>query len=165
MKAGGSMNGLETLSQTDLALLWLVAAVALFIIEALTVQMICIWFAFGALLAMIAALLGAPLYIQMPVFLVASVSVLFAWRPLLKKKLTPKQTATNADMVIGQTGIVTEAIDNIAQNGRVLANGLSWAARSGSGREVPEGERVTVVAIDGVKLIVELIENMEEETV
>ena len=159
------MNGFETMTPLSLALFWLVAAVILFVIEALTVNLVCIWFACGALLAMITAFFGVPFYAQLPIFLIASVAVLFAWRPWLKKKIVPKKTATNADMVIGQTGIVLEAIDNVAEAGRVSAGGLSWSARSADGSAIPAQETIVVKSIDGVKLIVEPYIPKEGETV
>jgi membrane protein implicated in regulation of membrane protease activity len=133
---------------------WLVIAVGLCFLESMTVQLICIWFAGGAFVAMGAAFLGAPLNLQLVLFVITSVLVLVFGRPFLKKRLTPKKTATNVDALIGTSGVVNEGIG--IDKGRVQAGGLSWAARADlDGAEIPEGATVRVLAIDGVKLIVE----------
>ncbi len=136
--------------------IWLVVAVALCFIESMTVQLICIWFAGGAFVAMGAAFFGAPLYVQLSLFTITSVLVLVFGRPFLKKRLTPKKTATNADALIGGSGVVSEKIDNSRAEGRVMASGLSWAARTADdGQVIPPGQKVRILRIDGVKLIVE----------
>lgn len=137
------------------AIVWLIIAVVLFVIEGATVQMLCIWFACGAVVAMLASFLGAPLWLQMALFLITSMAVLAIARPILKKKLAVKREATNADRVVGMVGLVTEEIDNIAETGRVSANGLHWTARSEDGKVIESGTQVLVKQIDGVKLIVQ----------
>lgn len=146
------------------ALFWLVVSVVLFVIEGMAVQLICVWFAVGALLAMLAAALGASVPVQLLVFLLSSVAVLLLGRPLLKKKLKFKQTATNADLVIGKIGVVLEEVNNDLQTGRVTANGLDWTARSTIDSVIiPAGAKIRAVYIDGVKLIVELAEPDKEQ--
>lgn len=136
--------------------IWLVVAVALCFLESVTVQLICIWFAGGAFVAMGAAFFGAPLNVQLVLFLVTSVLVLVFGRPFLKKRLTPKKTATNADALIGESGLVLEQINNRHAQGRVQAGGLSWLARAAEDdMEIPAETNVRILAIDGVKLIVE----------
>jgi membrane protein implicated in regulation of membrane protease activity len=136
------------------AILWLVLTVAFLIAEAATVTVISLWFAAGSLAAMAAALLGAGIWLQALVFLAVSAAALTALRPLVRKFLTPKLTATNVDSVIGSVGIVTADIDNIAASGQVKLNGMEWTARSSSGESVPRGTRVTVDRIEGVKVFV-----------
>lgn len=140
---------------TTIAIIWLVVAVILFILESVTVQLVCIWFAVGALVAMLAAAFGASTGVQLLLFLATSIAVLLMWRPFLKKRFTPKRTATNADAVVGQDGLVIEEIDNTLQTGRISANGLDWTARSADGSIIKERKKVKVIQIDGVKLIVE----------
>lgn len=140
-----------------IAIIWLVIAVILVIVESLTVQLICIWFAVGALAGMVAAACGASTGVQLLLFLITSIAVLFTWRPFLKKRITPKKTATNADAVIGQNGIVIDEIDNMLQTGRVSANGLDWTARSSDGSVIKARQKVEVIHIEGVKLIVKAV--------
>lgn len=139
---------------TTAAIVWLILAIILFVVEGVTVQLVCIWFAAGSLVAMIASFFGAPFIVQLALFIVTSLAVLYFARPLVKKSLTPKKTATNADMVIGKTGVVLEEINNTLQVGRVSANGLDWSARSEDDSVISVHTQVTVLAIDGVKLIV-----------
>ena len=136
------------------AMVWFALTVAFLIAEAATVTVISLWFAAGALAAMTAALLGAGSFLQAGVFLAVSAVALTALRPLARKFLTPKLTATNIDSVIGTAGIVTADIDNISSAGQVKLNGMEWSARSTSGDPIPAGTRVCVDRIEGVKVFV-----------
>ena len=136
------------------AIIWLGLTVAFLIAEAATVTVISLWFAAGSLVAMAMALLGGAVWLQVLTFLVVSAIALTALRPLVRKYLTPKLTATNIDSVIGSVGIVTTAIDNIAASGRVKLNGMEWTARSTSGEPIPAGSKVRVDKIEGVKVFV-----------
>ena len=136
------------------AIIWLTLAVAFLVAEAATVTVISLWFAAGALAAMAVALLGAGTGLQTGVFLIVSALALTALRPLVRKYLTPKLTATNVDSVIGSVGIVTADIDNIVSSGQVKLNGMEWTARSSSGDPIPAGTRVCVDRIEGVKVFV-----------
>ena len=136
------------------AILWLVLTVILLIAEAATVTVISLWFAAGALAAMVTALLGGGIWLQTGVFAAVSAIALMALRPLVRKYLTPKLTATNIDSVIGSVGIVTAAIDNVAASGQVKLNGMEWSARSTSGEPISAGIQVRVDRIEGVKAFV-----------
>ena len=136
------------------AILWLVLTVVFLIAEAATVTVISLWFAAGSLAAMAAALLGGKIWLQVGVFLAVSAIALTALRPLVRKYLTPKLTATNVDSVVGSVGIVTIPIDNIAAAGQVKLNGMEWTARSTSGAPIPAGIRIRVDRIEGVKVFV-----------
>ena len=134
---------------------WIAVTVAFIIIEALTTQLLTIWFAAGAAAAVIATLLDASILVQCIVFVAVSLIALIATRPLVKKLTKQKFSPTNADRFIGETAVVTENINNIAQTGLVRIQGTVWTARSADGEDIPEGETVTVKKIEGVKLIVE----------
>lgn len=133
---------------------WFVLTVILLIAEAATVTVISLWFAAGSLAAMVTALLGAGLWIQAVVFVLVSAAALTALRPLVRKHLTPKLTATNIDSVIGSVGIVTGTIDNLNATGQVKLNGMEWTARSTSGEFLEVGTKVRVDKIEGVKVFV-----------
>ena len=135
-------------------IMWFIAMVALMIVEFSTVSLTCIWFALGALAALIAALCGAPLWLQIVWFLVVSVLALIATRPLVKKYINGKTTPTNADMLMGQTCVVMEPISNLSETGAVKIGGKVWTARSDDGTVFAPGEKVIAVRIEGVKLIV-----------
>ena len=136
------------------AILWLILMVVFLLVEAATVTMVSLWFAAGALAVMIVSLLGGAVWLQAAVFLLASIVLLTALRPLVRKYVTPRLTATNVDSVIGSTGLVTAAIDNVAASGQVKLGAMVWTARSTSGEPISEGTLVKVDRIEGVKAFV-----------
>lgn len=138
----------------NLAFIWIAAIVVFLIVEGITVGLTSIWFAFGSLAALITELLGLSLWVQLAVFLVVSAAALWFTRPLVKRH-NAKRAATNADRVLGQTGLVVSCIDNLEETGLVHADGKDWSARSVSGQSIEAGTEVTVIRIEGVKLIVE----------
>lgn len=134
--------------------LWLLIAVGLFVLETATYQLISIWFAVGALLAALAVSLGAPLWGQVLVFLVSSIAVLIIARTALKDRLKVKKAPTNADRLIGQTGVVKEEINNELETGRVFVGGLSWMARNDDEGVIAPETLVIIQRIEGAKLLV-----------
>ena len=138
--------------------IWAVAIVVFLVIEALTVGVASIWFALGSICALIAALLGAPEWLQVAWFVVVSVVTLIFTRPVVKKYVHSKRQPTNADRVIGMKASVREEIDNLAAKGSVVVDGKEWSARSADGEKIASGKIVTVLAIEGVKLIVKPLE-------
>lgn len=139
---------------SPMALFWLVALIILAIAEAATVGLVCIWFAGGALAALIAAGVGAPLWMQITLFLVVSGVLLALLRPLMRKVIMPKRTATNADRHLGKTALVTEEINNLLETGAVKLDGVIWTARSQGDEVIPVGTAITVLRIEGVKVVV-----------
>lgn len=133
---------------------WLVLLVVFLAAEAATVSMVSLWFAAGALTALVVSLLGGPLWLQTGVFVAVSAVLLLLLRPLVRRYITPKVTATNVDSVIGKTGLVTAAIDNLAATGQVKLGGMVWSARSTSGDPIGEGIQIRVDRIEGVKVFV-----------
>ena len=133
---------------------WIVLLVVLIIIEAVTAQLVTIWFAAGAAAALVAELCGLEQWLQWVIFIAVSAVALVATRPLVKKITNKTVQPTNADRCIGQTAVVTEDIVNIDARGQVNVNGITWTARSADGSEIKKDERVTVEKIEGVKLIV-----------
>lgn len=138
----------------DMVYFWVALIVAFLIIEALTTQLVTIWFAIGAGGALIAQLLHGPEWAQWVVFIVLSAILLIATRPLAKR-MKKKAQPTNADAAIGRTAVVTQAIDNTAGKGQVKLDGTVWTARSADGTPIEEGKLAVVKSIEGVKLIVE----------
>ena len=134
--------------------IWVVALILFAAVEAVTVQLVSVWFAAGALAALIADLLGAGVTVQFVVFLAVSIICFIVTRPLVKKFSTSKIQSTNADRCIGETAVVVEEIDNVNAKGQVKVNGNIWTARSETDEVITEGEKVTVLKIEGVKLIV-----------
>ncbi len=133
---------------------WIVLLVVLIIVEAVTAQLVTIWFAAGAAAALIAELCGLQQWLQWVIFIAVSAVTLIATRPLVRKVTNKTVQPTNADRCIGQTAVVTEDIDNVEGKGQVHVNGVTWTARSSDGSVFRKDERVTVEKIEGVKLIV-----------
>ncbi len=135
---------------------WVAALVVFLIVEAVTAGLVSIWFVFGSLVALICAALGAAVWLQIFWFVIVSVATLVLTRPLVKRYVDSRSVATNADRSIGRTAVVTERIDNLSATGAVQLSGVVWTARSTDDAvTIESGERVTVRAIEGVKLIVE----------
>ena len=143
------------------ACIWLILLVVFLAVEASTVTMVSLWFAAGAVTAMAVSLLGGAVWLQILVFLAVSAVLLTALRPLVRKHITPKISATNVDAVIGTKGLVTVTIDNVAASGRVKLGGMEWSARSVNGDMIPEGTLVRVDRIEGVKVFVTPVEAKE----
>ena len=136
------------------AIVWLALMIVFLAAEAATVGMVSLWFAAGALAALLTALAHGPVWLQTLLFVVVSAGLLLALRPLVKKYLSPKLTATNVDSVVGSTGLVTAAIDNVSAAGQVKLGAMEWTARSTSGQPIPAGTLVKVDRIEGVKAFV-----------
>ena len=139
----------------EMTLFWLVAMIALFVVEAATVNLLTLWFAFGALAALVTSLLGGELWLQIVIFIAVTIITLIPTRKLAKKYFSKNHhQATNSDMVIGKDCSVVEDIDNLLSTGAVKCMGREWTARSENGEKITAGETATAVAIEGVKLIV-----------
>lgn len=140
------------------AIVWLILLILFILAEASTVAVVSLWFAAGALTAMVASLLGAQVWLQVVLFLAVSGVLLCALRPLVKKAFTPKLTRTNVDSVIGSKGIVTGDIDNAMSQGQVKLGAMEWTARSTNGEPIKAGTQIVVDRVEGVKLFVTALE-------
>ena len=136
------------------AFVWLGLVILFLIAEGATVSLVSLWFAAGAVVAMFAALLGAGAWLQTGLFLVVSGALLLMLRPIVRRYLVPKITATNVDILVGSTGLVTEAIDNVTASGQVKLGAMEWTARSTTGENIPQGTLIRVDRIEGVKVYV-----------
>ena len=140
------------------AILWLVLLIVFLVVEAVTVTLVSLWFAAGARAALLVSFFGAAIWLQVLVFLAVSAVALAALRPVARKYIRPKITATNVDAVIGSTGLVTVAVDNVTASGQVKLGAMVWSARSTSGDPIPEGTLVRADRIEGVKVFVSPVE-------
>ena len=144
------------IADLSMTVFWLVVLVALVVIELLTMGLTTVWFAGGAFVATIAALFHAPLFLQIILFLVVSALLLFFTRPLAVKYFNKDRIRTNAESLVGRQAIVISEIDNLQGIGQVNVGGMEWSARTRvDGVRLPVGTVGTVLAINGVKLIVE----------
>ena len=134
---------------------WLIALIIFIVIEIATMGLTTIWFAGGALVALVLALTKVSFYVQLGAFLVVSMTLLICTRPLAVKFFNQKREKTNVDSMIGKQAIVLSQIDNLRAEGQVIVNGMEWSARAyENGNTIPAGTVVEVKEIQGVKLIV-----------
>ena len=146
---------------TTMVFVWLVIAVVLGIFEAATVALVSIWFAIGAVAAMVPAYFNAPFWVQILVFILVSALCFVFTRPFFKKIIRVNKQPTNVDRLVGQEGVATYYIENIECRGKVFISGLTWSARSETGELIPQGAVVTVKKIEGATLVVKR-KNFEE---
>ncbi len=140
------------------AIFWLVALMVFILAEAATVTLVSIWFAVGALAAIVVALLGGGIGLQVTVFLIVATALLISLRTMVRKYIKPRLVRTNVDSVVGKIGVVTLSINNVSALGQVTISGMEWSARSTTGAVLPEGAMVRVDRIEGVKVFVSLAE-------
>lgn len=135
---------------------WLVLLCVLLLIEVITLGLTTIWFAAGALVAFLVSLIGIALPIQIALFTVVSLVLLFFTRPIAVKYLNKDRVATNSDRYVGFEAKVIETIDNLNDKGQVMIAGQEWTARSLDDKIIEQGAIVIVKEIRGVKAIVDL---------
>lgn len=142
---------------------WLIAIALLLLVEFATSALTTIWFAGGALIALLCTVMGGPVWLQAALFVAGSVILLVLTRPLAVRFMSKDKTRTNADSLIGKEAVVTERIDNLQSTGAAQVNGQIWTARSVNPAHVIEKDEIVMIrAIEGVKLIVgKRIDNIE----
>lgn len=137
------------------AIIWFALMVVFLIAEgACPFHLISVWFAVGALAAVVVSLLNGAVWLQITVFLVVSSALLLALWPITRKLLQPKAVKTNVDALMDSQGYVTADIDNVAATGQVKLGSMEWTARSTTGNPIKAGALVKVDRIEGVKAFV-----------
>lgn len=137
------------------SIFWLGLMIVLLLIELATLGLTTIWFAGGTLVAFIVSLAGGSLWMQVILFLAVSVVLLIFTRPFAVHYINKNPVRTNADSLIGKTGVVIEEISNLDSTGQVQIQGQIWTARAQKEEtKIEAGARVTIEEIQGVKLIV-----------
>lgn len=135
---------------------WLILLIVFILIELATMGLTTIWFAGGALIAVVAAALHAPIALQAAMFVVVSLLLLIFTRPIAVRYFNKDRVRTNVESMIGRQAIVTSEINNLEGVGQVTVGGHEWSARSKNEEmEIPVGTVVVVCSVSGVKLIVE----------
>lgn len=147
---------------TNPVIVWLAILIILVVIEIFTLGLTTIWFAGGALLAIVVAALGGPVWLQIMIAAIVSGVLLFFTRPIAMKYFNRDRERTNAESLVGRQAIVISEINNLQGIGQVTINGMEWTARSiVDGQTIEAGEVVIIRGINGVKLLVERLENLE----
>ena len=137
--------------------IWLIVAGIFFIAEIFTTGFLVFWCGLGSLFAMITSFFIDDIVVQTTVFLITSIVFIFATRPLVNKFLKTKTVSTNVFSVIGKHGIVIKELNSVEGTGQIKVNGEVWSADELNGNTVPEGSKVVIVKIEGVKAIVSVV--------
>lgn len=149
---------------TNPVIVWLAILIILIVIEIFTLGLTTIWFAGGALAAIIAAAAGGPVWLQVLLAGIVSAVLLFFTRPVAVKYFNRDRERTNAESLVGRQAIVLSKINNLQGIGQVAINGMEWTARSTmDGQTIEPGEVVVIRGINGVKLLVERGETVRAE--
>lgn len=149
---------------TNPVIVWLAILIILVVIEIFTLGLTTIWFAGGALVAILVAALGGPVWLQIIIAAVVSAVLLFFTRPIAMKYFNRDRERTNAESLVGRQAIVISEINNLQGIGQVTINGMEWTARSIMDNHIIEpGEVVIVRGINGVKLLVEDRKDFEKK--
>ncbi|HPX92829.1 MAG TPA: NfeD family protein [Bacillota bacterium] len=146
------------------ALFWGLIMAAAAVAELATLNLVSIWFVAAALIAMIAALLGASLTVQFVLFAACSIGGFLIFILLIRPKLGKRLiTPTNADRIMNKEGVVTDAINPTSGGGLIRVEGQVWSARTEDETFIPKGTPVRVIGLRGVKAIVVPVEPLESE--
>ena len=138
--------------------IWIGFAVVMAICEAFTTQLVSLWFVLGSVSAAITSIFTKSIPIQSAVFLIVSLVALLVTRPLVKKlKQKRGNVSTNADRLIGKTGVLLRDIEDIDNVGQAKVEGEIWTVKSEKA-PLSKDEKIKVLSIEGVKLIVEPVE-------
>lgn len=145
----------------EMMVFWLVLLIVAIGVEVYSMGLTSIWFAGGALVAILAVILHAPLFLQVILFFLVSMVLLIFTRPVAVRYFNKDRVKTNVESMVGRQAVVTGEIDNLQGIGQVTVSGQEWSARSmEEGLRIPVGSVVNVVSISGVKLMVRLDEQM-----
>ena len=141
---------------------WLVLLIIAICVEVCTMGLTSIWFAGGALAAILAAVLHAPVFVQVILFFLVSIALLIFTRPVAVRYFNRDRVKTNVESMVGRQAVVTGEINNLQGIGQVMVSGQEWSARSvDDSVRIPVGAVVNVVSINGVKLMVKIDSQME----
>ena len=149
---------------SEMVVVWLVILIVAICVEVGTMGLSSIWFAGGALVAVIAAALSFPVWLQIILFLAVSIVLLVFTRPLAVKYFNKDRVRTNVESMIGRQAIVVSEIDNLQGIGQVTVGGQEWSARSENEKKTMDvGTVVEIVAVNGVKLIVREVQSIKQK--
>lgn len=146
----------------EMMVFWLVLLIAAIAVEVCSMGLTSIWFAGGALVAILASVLHAPVFVQVILFFLVSMALLVFTRPVAVRYFNRDRVKTNVESMVGRQAVVTGEINNLQGIGQVTVAGQEWSARSVEDSvRIPVGAVVKVVAVSGVKLMVKIDEQME----
>ena len=136
--------------------IWMALIIIFIIIEAVSLGLISIWFAFGALVALIGSYFIDSIIIQITLFVLASILLMYFTKPIVQKYLKAGREKTNVDSLIDEKGVVVKDI-KMHETGHVKVKGQIWTAYSDE--DIDNGVDVVIEKVEGVKLKVRKDEN------
>jgi len=140
-----------------MAYIWIALAIVMVLVEITTVQLVSVWFMVGALCAALTTLFTDSIVIQLAVFVGVSLLALLVTRPLVRRlKENRVQLRTNIDRLPGEKGVMLKPVENTESVGQAKVLGKVWSVKTDN-PPLKEGDTVRVIAVDGVKLIVEKV--------
>lgn len=140
----------------DTTLIWTIVLVIAIVVEAITIDLVSIWFALGALLALLCSVIGLSHTLQVVIFTVVSILSMFIVRPLAKQYLRGNTVKTNFDRVIGQHCLITKTI-TADKLGEAKVMEQLWSATSLDNETIDIGDYAEIVSIEGAHLVVKKI--------
>ncbi len=150
-RESGGMRGY----MNEYMIFWLIVLIVAIVVEMVSLGLTSIWFAGGAVVAVLAAALNLPLFVQIILFLAVSLLLLAFTRPMAVRYFNRERIKTNVESLVGRQAIVISEIDNLQGIGQVTVGGQEWSARGyAEEARIPVGAVVRVNAVSGVKLIV-----------
>ena len=151
------------MSSSAAILIWLAILIAFLVVEMATVGLVSIWFAAGALAALLVTIAGGGPGLQIIVFLLVSIVLLIATRPLADKYVNARVQKTNVEQLLGKCVVITERVCNSEQTGTAFIDGKEWTVRTESDAVVIEkGQSAEILSVSGVKLIVVPVQPVQE---
>lgn len=145
--------------ETYMWIIWLALFVVMLLVEAMGPALVSVWFAFGALIALIVSFIPeVAWWIEVIIFVVISIATLLALRPIIRRYVKRNRYNTNIDSFTGKRGYVIEDITYL-KPGAVKIGDVSWTAIPADKNEtILENEIIEVVTVNGNKLIVRKVE-------
>lgn len=143
----------------DYSLIWIISIIVFLALEAATSYLVSIWFAGGAVAALLCSVFSENLSLQILVFLVVSLLCVAFVRNIAMKFFKKASIKTNTDRLIGEIAVVKETVDNLKNTGIVVINGIEWKVKSEESLIIEENQKVEITAIEGVKLVVKVKED------
>lgn len=135
--------------------IWLIIAILFFILEMMGPNFLLFWVGIGALITMFSSIFIDNVIVEIGIFAVSSILLIFCTRPFAKKMTQKDTTVTNANSCIGKQAIVTQEINPLKGIGQIKVETEIWSAKSSSDEIIEKGELVTILEINGVKAVVQ----------
>ena len=150
------MDSIIQVLSDNLPWVWVAVTIICVVIESLTLALTTIWFGISAFVLVFLAFTPLPFVAQVFIFVVLALVLLIFTRPIVKKKLSQKQIATNYERVIGQIAVVTKKITAL-DKGAIKINGMEWTAAVKEDIVLEKGSKCIIEEIAGVTAYVKSI--------